>query len=321
MNPQDEALILKVTQARSIVDCEPIQELWSGYGRIERIFLQGGTHPSVVVKDVQPPRRPSHPRGWSGARGHARKLTSYQVEMAWYEQWSSACDERCRVPHCLASHHHADEYFMVLEDLDASGFPLRHSSVQMAEIEACLQWLASFHARFLNQKPVGLWPQGCYWHLNTRPDEWELLRDRRLKAGASAIDDVLRNARFQSVVHGDAKLANFCFSEDGNVAAVDFQYVGGGCGMLDVAYFLGSCLDEQACERLEQPLLEVYFECLRNQVTDVDAAALEAEWRQLYAYAWADFHRFLKGWSPGHWKINHYSERISAQVLDDLEIS
>jgi hypothetical protein len=47
-------------------------------------------------------------------------------------------------------------------------------------------------------------------------------------------------------------------------------------------------------------------------------AALEKEWRSLYRVAWADFHRFLKGWSPSHWKINSYSERITAEVIKSL---
>ncbi|MDF3128358.1 phosphotransferase [Kiritimatiellaeota bacterium B1221] len=125
------------------------------------------------------------------------------------------------------------------------------------------------------------------------------LSDPRLKAGASAIDHALRTARYQTFVHGDAKLINFCFSADGRVAAVDFQYVGGGCGMLDVAYFLGSCLDERDCETYEKPLLDFYFGHLLYQVAAEDIEELESEWRGLYAYAWADFHRFLKGWSPG----------------------
>jgi len=46
--------------------------------------------------------------------------------------------------------------------------------------------------------------------------------------------------------------------------------------------------------------------------------ALEKEWRSLYRVAWADFHRFIKGWSPSHWKINTYSERVTAEVINSL---
>ena len=117
-------------------------------------------------------------------------------------------------------------------------------------------WLAHFHATFMGETPDGLWEVGSYWHLDTRPDELEALDDVHLKQAAGEIDALLRAARFQTFVHGDAKLANFCFSEDGTqVAAVDFQYVGGGCGMKDVAYFIGSCLYEEDCERHEAALL------------------------------------------------------------------
>ena len=39
----------------------------------------------------------------------------------------------------------------------------------------------------------------------------------------------------------------------------------------------------------------------------------------MYKYAWADFNRFLKGWSPGHWKMNDYVEEITKEVLDELK--
>ena len=97
---------------------------------------------------------------------------------------------------------------------------------------ACVSWLAGFHAQNLNADPAGLWESGTYWHLETRPDELKRLDDPVLKQAASSIDQKLKDTKFQTLVHGDAKLANFCFSDDGNqVAAVDFQYVGGGCGM------------------------------------------------------------------------------------------
>ena len=118
-------------------------------------------------------------------------------------------------------------------------------------------------------------------------------------------------------MHGDAKLANFCFSANSEVAGVDFQYVGGGCGMKDVAYFVGSCLDEVQSEAFETKILDTYFFHLKNHLNR-EAEKGEEEWRPLYSVAWADFHRFLKGWSPGHWKINSYSERITQGVISNL---
>ena len=106
------------------------------------------------------------------------------------------------------------------------------------------------------------------------------------------------------------------------VAAVDFQYVGGGCGMKDVAYFIGSCLAEEECERLESWLQDGYFAALKQALEDlhsaVDAEAMEEEWRALFPLAWTDFHRFLKGWSPGHWKLNAYSERLARGVIESF---
>ena len=93
--------------------------------------------------------------------------------------------------------------------------------------------------------------------------------------------------------------------------------------MKDIAYFIGSCLDERECERLESSLLDFYFETLTKTLTKqhkaIDMMALEKDWRALYPVAWTDFHRFLKGWSPGHWKIHSYSERLAREVIDQLK--
>ncbi|MEZ4957511.1 MAG: phosphotransferase, partial [Saprospiraceae bacterium] len=280
-----------------------------------RVGLAGASVESVVVKHVQLPTYNHHPRGWNTDIGHQRKVKSYQVETTWYDTYSK--NSAARLPNCLAIETQAEEVLMVLEDLDEAGFPLRKRTVVWEEIAACLAWLAQFHASYLGHVPDGLWEVGTYWHLATRPQELAVLDDQRLRAAAPAIDAKLNACTYQTFGHGDAKLANFCFAPNGQVAGVDFQYVGGGCGMKDVAYFIGSCLDERACERMEAQILDTYFGFLQNALGERNEA-LEQEWRSLYRVAWADFHRFLKGWSPGHWKINSYSERVTAEVIKNL---
>lgn len=315
MNEYFKSVILEATGASSFLEQEVIQELWSGYGKILRVNLEHASVASVVVKHVHLPRHANHPRGWNTDIGHQRKLKSYQVETNWYS--TNSKDSAARLPACLAIETRNDEVLMVLEDLDVVGYDLRKRSIKWEEISSCLAWLAQFHASFLGKQPVGLWEVGTYWHLETRPQELAVLEDQRLKEAAPVIDEKLSASVYKTFVHGDAKLANFCFAKDGQVAGVDFQYVGGGCGMKDVAYFVGSCLDEGACERLEDQILDTYFGHLQAALVERNEA-LEREWRSLYRVAWADFHRFLKGWSPGHWKINSYSERITSEVINSL---
>ncbi|MDW3649491.1 MAG: phosphotransferase [Bacteroidia bacterium] len=315
MNEYFSSIILQNTGASSLSEKEMIQELWSGYGKIVRVGLENASVDSVVVKHVQLPINKNHPRGWNSDIGHQRKLKSYRVETNWYKTYSKK--SAARVPHCLALETRDDEVLMLLEDLDEAGYPFRKRSVSWDEIAECLAWLAQFHASFLGESPDGLWEVGTYWHLETRPQELAVLNDQPLIEAAPLIDNKLNTCAYRTFVHGDAKLANFCFAEDGQVAGVDFQYVGGGCGMKDVSYFIGSCLNERECERLEDQILDTYFQCLQNELAERNEA-LEAEWRSLYRVAWADFHRFLKGWSPGHWKINSYSERVLAEVINNL---
>lgn len=316
--------IQALTGAETVESLGTIQTLWSGYGEIVRARLHPSTPERVVIKHVQLPDRSRHPRGWDTDRSHLRKLRSYEVESSWYREWAGRCDAFCRVPRCLGLDAREGEFLMILEDLDGAGFSVRKTSVGAPGMKACLRWLAHFHARFLGEVPTGLWETGTYWHLATRPDEWEVLDDLPLKSKAQAIDQRLQASPFQTLVHGDAKLANFCFmpGED-HVAAVDFQYVGGGCGMKDVAYFIGSCLEDDDCERWAPALLDAYFEFLKTALESEGKAALaadvEADWRCLYPVAWTDFHRFLKGWSPGHWKIHGYSERLAASVVAEMD--
>ncbi|MCX7745319.1 MAG: phosphotransferase [Clostridia bacterium] len=323
MNKSFEKVILKATHSRELYKINEIQDLWGGYGKILRYGLRGSDIKSVVVKNVCLPDRARQTRG--GNISYQRKLKSYKVEMAFYENWSRKCGDDCRIPGGHAFLWHNDEFLMVFEDLDTAGFSKRRQSMPWNEMQSCLKWLANFHAAFMGEKPEKLWAQGTYWHLETRPDELKALNDIALKSAAKAIDRKLNSCRFKTFVHGDAKPENFCFSEDGNrVAAVDFQYVGGGCGMKDVAYFIDCCLYDDECESWESDILAFYFKELKKALhveqKDIDFDALETEWRELYPVAWTDFYRFLKGWAPGRYE-NRYSERIARKVIHSLNIS
>ena len=389
--------ICALTKSSQCTATETVQSLWSGYGSIEKVTLANGNASGTetnsfkaVVKFVNVGARyKPHPRGWDGSASHARKIRSYEVEHNFYRHYSSFCDDRCRVAKFIAAQagrpDALDGWLMVLEDLDAAGFPVRKHAVTDAQLESCLDWLANFHATFLHTNADRLWPVGTYWHLATRGEEFRVMENGTLKNVAKKIDQRLNQTQFQTLVHGDAKIANFCFPTDaGPVAAVDFQYVGRGCGMKDVAYLFSSCLSDEDCQHKEDALLTFYFKRLQQaltktrnptsspQGTKIDASniakpnqrlqncrcddrgnptpdandnepltinagshdlslkdtasrddqpefqfsQLEAQWRTLYPVAWADFYRFLAGWSPGHWKMNRHSARLTQQAIE-----
>lgn len=328
-----EKYVLEITRATDVELREVVQSLWSGYGVIQRALLHGVQHCGtvdplpVVIKHIDLSQVRENRRGWASNLSHQRKVRSYQIEKSFYECFAARCGKKCVVPSLIAAEEteNASGWLIILSDLDTDGFDARKDHATLRDMQACLAWLANFHAEFLRIDAHDLWPIGTYWHLETRPDEYKAMPNGRLKRAATAIDQRLNDARFKTLVHGDAKLANFCFTsrQSSTVAAVDFQYVGGGCGIKDVAYFISSCLSDREAHRMQEPLLEFYFDQLQQAIAlrgaAVNFAALEDEWRDLYPYAWADFCRFLTGWSPGHWKLNAYADAITERVLDELQ--
>ena len=311
MQPNFEKYLLEITHSKSYQETETIQSLWSGYGKIARYALTGGLEKQVVIKHIDLRQADAHPRGWNTNRSHLRKVKSYQVETSWYSCYADRCNTSCKIPRLIGSYKEGQEQWIILEDLNQQ-FPKRLNTVHLEQIKACLNWLAHFHAEFLGEEPKELWSVGTYWHLATRPDELDEMEDGLLKSKAAQIDQLLNQCTYKTLVHGDAKLANFCFSEDGSkVAAVDFQYIGQGCGIKDVMYFLSSCLSGKECTALEEELLDYYFSTLKTasqeQLEASEFQELETEWRRLYCFAWADFVRFLLGWMPTHYKLHHYS--------------
>lgn len=273
----------------ALLSSEVIQSLWGGYGELVRLIF---AKRSVIVKHVKLPKPSEHPRGWNTDRSHQRKLHSYQVEVSWYAHFSGVMDSHCRVPQGLKTFQSENEWLIVMEDLAEAGFPKIITDAKLEHLRACLTWLANFHARCIGVCSDKLWHTGTYWHLATRPDELEALQDTELKNAAQLIDQTLSQAKFKTLVHGDAKLANFCFEQDElSVAAVDFQYVGHGCAMKDVALFMSSAVKPERCAEMEVWVLDTYFAQLQQALMvyqpNLDPDEVEREWRSLF-FTWSD---------------------------------
>ena len=115
---------------------ELVQRLWSGYGELLRVratgTLKGGIggdeqKPPIIVKNVRPPRAGSKVKD---NVSHQRKLTSYQVELAFYRHYAYELDpKRCKVPTLFwaapgpgEAGINDNETWLVLEDLVHAGY-------------------------------------------------------------------------------------------------------------------------------------------------------------------------------------------------------
>ncbi len=316
-------LLESVMGQRNVTISDTLQTLWNEQGACVRFHtpLQGE---DLVAKIITPKRTTAHPKGWSGETSYQRKCRSYEVEQAFYTHYQPLLDDSIATASMRALGQFDYATVIILDDLDSRGFFLRKQA--LASVEDALgviHWLAKFHATFVQSNAQHLWPQGTYWHLKTRTDEWHAMPDNDLKQAAEQLDGIIHTSRFKTLVHGDAKVANFCFAESGDVAAVDFQYVGAGIGVQDLAYFIGSAFDERQQIEFSPVLIDAYFDVLATSLAgtldDTDICHLVEEWRDKYAIVNADFQRFLSGWNPTHWKLNSELNRYTNLALGQLK--
>ncbi len=299
-----------------------VQSLWSNYGEISRYIIDE-THP-IILKWVELPvldNLRDHPRGWSGQTSNARKISSYINEQRFYKDFARNCSEHCYCPkhitsHCFPSESDPALIWLLMEDLDAAGFDKRYTLAPIEKVKECIDWLAYFHASFIDVSTENLWKTGTYWHLQTRLDEFDAMPDDTLKQHAFAIDQKLNDAKYKTLLHGDAKLANFCFDvKNHRVAAVDFQYTGRGIGVRDLCYLIGSCYYGNELALRESELKEYYFTQFERAMTTLNKGhvtkSIVDEWLHLYPFCWADFERFLRGWAPNHNKLSGFSKEMT----------
>ncbi len=307
LTPECTAWVLQTTDARSLGSVRLLQPLWRGLGSLYRLELVGASRPSVVLKYVSPPAVAQL------SPAEARKRRSYEVEQRWYERYAPECGDRSRVARGLGSTAFGNALVLLLEDLGSAGF-LPQRPPNERQLRSGLQWLAAFHAQFFGRSSADLWPRGTYWELDYRLTELERTAHPWFRQRARQLDEALKQAQYETFVHGDAKAANFLWHGTDRVAVVDFQWVGGGCGVRDLALLLDRCLEEEGCLVQADRWLDFYFHLLRQELEargrSVPFEAVEAEWRRLFPIAWCDHERLWFGWGRGEYRVGPYTERM-----------
>ncbi|KAK0525414.1 hypothetical protein OC842_005507 [Tilletia horrida] len=215
---------------------------------------------------------------------------------------------------------------ILLDDIRTVGFPYlaeeMRETLDDEQTKAALRWLAHFHAHFAGYQPSeptdecpppldvasstqgwsghGVWQVGGYSYTATRLTELSKIAPSSpwAKLGlngdlAHAIDWALTpsgsacRAAGQTLIHGDVKSANLAFSADGTrAAAYDFQFVGRGVGVTDLAKFLTTSVASSVLrsEESERDWLRFYH---GHFIAAVQAEP-EPEWTRAGAAAGAD---------------------------------
>lgn len=296
---------------------DTLTSLWSGCGCIIECTLDDRP---CVIKAIKIPSRIHHPKIKQSEFALKRKQQSYEVEYNFYKHYSSLLPNKAKSIECVSAINNVNEYALVFKNFTKHGF----AQASSLHIKAVLTWLAHFHAFNFNKPATGLWQQGNYWHLSTRPDEFNKLdeapdKKSDIKSAAHKIDQRLSSCDYSTLIHGDAKLANFAASEPGEILGYDFQYVGAGVGVTDVMYFMTSCFNDEELHKYADVHLAYYFSQFKSALNvyqpTINADDVIAKWQALWPITWADFYRFLAGWSPDHFKINSY---MMAQVNTTL---
>ncbi|CAK4628834.1 hypothetical protein LEN26_011386 [Aphanomyces euteiches] len=309
--PATEA-VLEAFPGASVVRTSEVCSLWAGYGSIYRVQLSSGG--SVVVKHITPPAN-------SVSISNVRKVRSYKVEGYFYAHLAPA-SVSARLPRVFSIVSHPNSFCFVLEDL-ATEFPKSFHSLSGTTLQTALAWLAHFHATFWNYDQGGVAETGGYWYLETRQEELDAMANdplsKKLKKHAETIDKHTRDARFETLMHGDAKSANILWADPSTCAWVDFQYVGHGLGARDVAYLLCSSASRSEVGAAADTNLRHYFETFLAVLADQGKNSHGYTFEQFQAhFDWCllDYVRFMAGW--GYWGNYDWAISRTEALLDTL---
>jgi hypothetical protein len=213
------------------------------------------------------------------SRGTGVSMGAYLREVAFYNNLAGRLGDS--VPAChLAVYDEAEGWFtLVLADVTGAHQGDQIEGCTPAEAEVALATLARIHAPVLNDLALStadwlnqpnplnqdlllqLWPVFRERYADQVSDEHAAAIDRFLPS----LDGWYAERRPPlGIVHYDYRLDNLLFA-GGSCTTVDWQTVGWGSSMVDVAYFLGTGLTSEDRREHEEELVRGYHERLAEQ--------------------------------------------------------
>ena len=236
------------------------------------------------------------------SRNAAAVFHLYDMEVGWYRDVASQSQLLC--PDC----YHADiaaneqEFVLLLKDMAPAGQGDQLAGGSLVQIETTLTEAARLH----NIRPAGGFEHLRWLHhgadnaefsKNTLTNGYPVFRERFAELLTAEVLDlgqelVDRMAHYiahvpieQTITHGDMRLDNILFHEDGRVAAlVDWQTCSLGNPANDVAYMIGTSFANPAERRAEEKQLVEGYLAARTSAPDFDSF-----WNEYRRHAFSGF--------------------------------
>jgi hypothetical protein len=233
------------------------------------------------------------------SRATSLEFGLYEKELLWYQELRERSLIHC--PSYFGSWFDADtgDFQLLLQDCAPArqGDQLQGASV--SQVFAGVKELAYLHAPFIGDESLAAHPlfekdqSMRAIRIALYSEFWPQFKDRyknRLDAEILAMGDVVaehyaaleqRQSPLTTLVHGDFRLDNLLFgSDDERPYVLDWQTLGIGCPMKDVAYFIGTSIEDREERRAnEMALLDCYFGTLEQAGVTFDRDILLMEYR------------------------------------------
>jgi hypothetical protein len=235
------------------------------------------------------------------SRAAAALTRTYEVEHAFYRDLAGTLE--VRAPRCFHCDHDPVEnrYALLLEDLAPARPGDQIAGCDPDDAALAVEELVRLHAPRWGDP--ALWEHRWLSRQHPGADNGDLFRTlaegfleryaTRLEAdiaalverfGARVADYASRRAEPFTVVHGDYRLDNLLFGGD-RVGVVDWQTVGLGPGVADLAYFLGASLRTAERREHERDLVRTYVEAMA--AAGAEGLSQDSAWAQYRLHSFA----------------------------------